>query len=150
MASLLILSALSDRVGRKPILFGVAILAAASLCSLYEAGTTIVLVAATAVAGIGGALPSFSIGMIPAESVADRDRGTAVGITMGAAEIFGGFAAPALAGLAADHFGQIVLPAIASGCFLAGGLLSLAVNETAPRRIGAAVMVATPALTSSE
>src|SRR5262249_18713385 len=117
---------------------GAAILAAASLCLLYQAGSVSALVAATALAGFGGALPPLTIGMVPSESVADQDRGTALGITMGPAEIFGGFASATLAGIAADHFGQIILPAIAAGCFLAGGLLSLALAETAPRRIGAA------------
>ena len=141
----LFFSAVSDRLGRKPIVIGGALLAAAAVCFLYQATTTLLLVAAMAVAGVAGALPAFTIGMIPGESVADRDRGRALGITMGAAEIFGGFAAGALAGLAADHFGRIILPGVAGVCFLLGGLLPLALSESAPRRIGA-----TSALASAE
>ena len=133
-----ILFALSDRLGRKPVLIGCAILAAASLCSLYAAGTATLLTVSMVAAGLGAGIPGMSIGMIPLESVAESDRATAMGATMGAAEIIGGFSAPALAGLAADHFGQNILPAVAAGCILAGGLISLALSETAPRRTGAA------------
>ena len=150
MAGALILPAVSDRLGRKPILLGFATFTAASLCSLYWAGTTVVLAATMAAAGFGALLPILSIGVIPGESVADRDRGTALGLAMGAAEIIGGFAAPALAGLAADRLGQSILPAIAAGCCLAGGLLSLALNESAPQWIRSAPRIATPALVPSE
>jgi len=150
MAGALILPAVSDRLGRKPILLGFATFTAASLCSLYWAGTTAALAATMAAAGFGAFLPILSIGVIPGESVADRDRGTALGLAMGAAEIIGGFAAPALAGLAADRLGQSILPAIAAGCCLAGGLLSLALNESAPQWIRSAPRIATPALVPSE
>jgi len=150
MAGALILPAVSDRLGRKPVLIGFATLTAAALCSLYWAGTTAALTATMAAAGFGALLPILSIGVIPGESVADRDRGTALGLAMGAAEVIGGFAAPALAGLAADRLGQNILPSIAAGCCLAGALLSLALNESAPRRTGAAAILATPALVPSE
>jgi predicted MFS family arabinose efflux permease len=149
MAGTPVLCVLSDRLGRKPVLTGFATLTAAALCSLYWAGTTTLLVASMAAAGFGSVLPILSIGVIPGESVADRDRGTALGLAMGAAEIFGGFAAPALAGLAADRFGQNIVPAIAAGCVLAGALLSFALNESAPRR-AAAASLAVPALVPSE
>lgn len=149
MAGALILPAVSDRFGRKPILIGFAALTAAALCSLYWAGTTAVFAATMAAAGFGSLLPILSIGVIPGESVADRDRGTALGLAMGAGEVIGGFAAPALAGLAADRFGQIIVPAIASFCVLGGALLSLALSETAPRRARATTILA-PAFAPSE
>jgi MFS family permease len=140
---------LSDRLGRKPVLIGFGILTAAALCSLYWAGTTTLLVA-TMVAGFGAFLAVLSIAVIPAESIADRDRGTALGMAMGMAEMLGGFAAPALAGLAADRFGQNILPAIAAGCVMAGALLSFALTESAPRRTGRAAIVGQPALAHFE
>ncbi|HWU56848.1 MAG TPA: MFS transporter [Rhizomicrobium sp.] len=145
-----ILCVLSDWLGRKPVVIGFATLTAAALCALYSAGTTAVIAATMAVAGFGAVLPALTIGVIPGESVADRDRGTALGLVMGAAEVIGGFAAAALAGLAADHFGQIILPAIASICVLSGALLTFALGETAPRRTGAAAIPAAPALVPSE
>jgi MFS family permease len=150
MAGPPIICVLSDRLGRKPVLIGFAFLTAAALCSLYWAGTTALLVATMAVAGFGAFLAVLSIAVIPAESVADRDRGTALGMAMGMAEMLGGFAAPALAGLAADRFGQNILPAIAAGCVLAGALLSFALSESAPRRTGGAPILAAPALVPSE
>jgi MFS family permease len=140
---------LSDRLGRKPVLIGFGILTAAALCSLYWAGTTTLLVATMVVAGFGAFLAVLSIAVIPAESIADRDRGTALGMAMGMAEMLGGFAAPALAGLAADRFGQNILPAIAAGCVMAGALLSFALKESAPRRTGAAIL-RVPVLVPSE
>jgi predicted MFS family arabinose efflux permease len=150
MSGALILPAVSDRWGRKPVLIGFATLTAAALCSLYWAGTTALLATTMVAAGFGALAPILSIGIIPGESVADRDRGTALGMAMGAAEIIGGFAAPALAGLAADRFGLDALPAIAAACVLAGALLSLALNESAPRRTGAAAILAVPALVPSK
>jgi len=150
MAGPPIICVLSDRLGRKPVLIGFAILTAAALCSLYWAGTTTLLVATMAVAGFGAFLAVLSIAVIPAESVADCDRGTALGMAMGMAEMLGGFAAPALAGLAADRFGQNILPAVAAGCVMAGALLSFALTESAPRRTGAAPILAIPALVPSE
>jgi predicted MFS family arabinose efflux permease len=144
-----IICVLSDRLGRKPILIGFAALTAAALCSLYWAWTTVLLVAILAVAGFNAFLAVISIAVIPAESVADRDRGTALGMAMGMAEILGGFVAPALAGIAADRFGQNILPAIAASCVLAGGLLSFALYESAPRRAGAAFRPV-PAMVPSE
>jgi sugar phosphate permease len=55
---------------------------------------------------------------------------------MGAAEICGGFAAPAITGMAADHFRLLAAPLIAGGCALAAGLLSLCLKETAPALLG--------------
>jgi len=150
MAGPPIICVLSDRLGRKPVLIGFAILTAAALCSLYWAATTTLLIATMAVAGFGAFLAVLTIAIIPAESIADPDRGTALGMTMGMAEMLGGFAAPALAGLAADRFGQNILPAIAAGCVLAGALLSFALSESAPRRTGTAAMLAVPALVPSE
>jgi MFS family permease len=144
MAGPPIICALSDRLGRKPVLIGFAILTATALCSLYWAGTTTLLVATMAVAGFGAFLAVLTIAVIPAESVAGRDRGTALGIAMGLAEMLGGFAAPALAGLAADRLGQNILPAIAASCVLVGALLAFALHESAPRRIGATRGVAIP------
>jgi MFS family permease len=146
MAGPPIICMLSDRLGRKPVLIGFAILTAAALGSLYWAGTTALLAATMAVAGFGAFLAVLSIAVIPAESVADRDRGTALGMAMGMAEMLGGFAAPALAGLAADRFGQNILPAIAAGCVMAGALLSFALKESAPRRAGGAAILGEPAL----
>ena len=72
--------------------------------------------------------------MAPGESVRAADRGTALGIVMGVAEVCGGFGGPSIAGFAADHFGLGVTLILAGGCGLAAALLSLFLPESAPRR----------------
>ena len=62
------------------------------------------------------------------------DRGTALGLVMGVAEIIGGLMIIILAGIAADRFGLAVVPVLAGVCAVGAGLLSLALSETAPRR----------------
>jgi predicted MFS family arabinose efflux permease len=149
-AGMFILPVLSDRLGRKPILIGFAALAAMAVSALSWAGPAVPSTVIMAAAGIGFVAPMLSIGIIPGESVANSQRGTALGLTIAAAEIMGGFVAPPLAGLAADQLGQGVLPSIAAGCTLVGVLLAFALKETAPRRTGARDLALVPALTPSE
>jgi len=131
----LVLPALSDRLGRKPVL---AVFASSAvvipLACVWWTGGVAGLAALCGVGALGSALPHVAIGMAPGESVRPVDRGTALGLVMGVAEICGGFGGPSLAGLAADHMGLGVAPVIAGGCGLAAVLLSLFLLESAPRR----------------
>jgi MFS family permease len=132
----LVLPALSDRFGRRTILVACAPLGAAlPLACVYGTGGFAGLVALCALAGLVGALPFVAISIIPAESALPRDCGIASGLVMGTAEILGGFAAPAITGVVADHSSLLAAPIIAGGCALAAGLLSLCLEETAPARL---------------
>jgi len=131
----LVLPTLSDRLGRKPIL---AVFASSAvlipLACAWWTGGVVGLAALCGVGALGSALPHVAIGMAPGESVRPADRGTALGLVMGVAEICGGFGGPSLAGLAADHVGLGVAPVIAGACGLAAAVLSLFLRESAPRR----------------
>jgi MFS family permease len=127
---------LSDRLGRKPVLAGLGLVGAGlPLGGLLWSGGVAGLAAILAVSMTAAALLALAIIMVPAESVDPRDRGAALGIVMGIAELVGGFAAPPLAGLLANRAGLGAALIVAGACAVGAALLSLALTETAPRRI---------------
>ena len=63
---------------------------------------------------------------------------SSVGFVSGAGEIFGGGLAPAIAGSVAQHFGLPSTLTFALGGLVAGGVVSLFLVETSPRKRGAA------------
>jgi MFS family permease len=131
----LALTTLSDRLGRKTILAACAPLGTAlPLACVYWTGGFTGLVALCATAGLVAGLPILALAIVPAESARPRDRGAAVGLVAGVAEIFGGFAA-VITGFVADHTSLLAAPIIAGGCALAAGLLSLCLEETAPAKL---------------
>lgn len=132
----LALPALSDRLGRRAILIACTPFGAVlPLACVYWTGGFVGFVALCALTGLVGALPFLAIGVIPAESARPCDRGAAVGLVMGSAEILGGFVAPALTGVVADHTSLLAAPIIGGGCALAAAFLSLFLEETAPARL---------------
>lgn len=72
---------------------------------------------------------------VPSESVDSRHIGTALGICMGTGEILGGVVSPMVAGYAADIAGLQAPLWIMVGLGIAGGLLAIAIRETAPRLV---------------
>jgi ACS family hexuronate transporter-like MFS transporter len=130
----LVLPALSDRLGRKPVLVTIAGLGALlPLGCVYWTGGAMGFAAICAIAALPCTLPHLMIGIIPGESVAVRDRAAATGLVMGAAELLGGFATPSLTGLLADRAGLAAALILAGSCAAAASLLSLGLQETAPR-----------------
>ena len=121
-------------------------MASRPLGALFWTGPTVGQTVVLALAGLGVSLPNLAISMVPGESVPDRDRGTAMGLVMGIAEIVGGLVIVTLAGAAADRFGLAVIPVLAGVCAAGAGLLSMALSETAPR----ARLMGAPALVPSE
>jgi predicted MFS family arabinose efflux permease len=61
---------------------------------------------------------------------------SSVGFVSGAGEIFGGGLAPAVAGFVAQHFGLASTLTFALGGLVAGGVVSLFLVETSPRKRG--------------
>ncbi|WP_043203741.1 MFS transporter [Paraburkholderia acidipaludis] len=61
---------------------------------------------------------------------------SSVGFVSGAGEIFGGGLAPAVAGFVAQHFGLASTLTLALGGLVVGGVVSLFLVETSPRRRG--------------
>ena len=103
----LIAPTLSDRLGRRPVLAVMGILSAflplaLMLRPLY--GQLWVLAAILFLTQCGQAMAAICIVLVPAESVPRRLVGSAIGFATLFGEMFGGFAAPIVAGsLAAQH-----------------------------------------------
>jgi predicted MFS family arabinose efflux permease len=129
-----VISALSDRWGRRPLLIAMPSIAVLlPLGAMYYDGSVWVLAAFFFVGwGVNGVFPLF-MATVPSESVAPRHMATALGICMGTGEILGGVLAPSLAGRIADRVGLqaplwIMLVVAVAAAVLAPGL-----RETAPR-----------------
>lgn len=130
----LVLPAISDRFGRRPVLVVFAALGVLlPLGCVYWTGSAIGFAAICAIAALPCTLPHLMIGIIPGESVAVGDRAAATGLVMGTAELLGGFATPSLTGLLADRAGLAAALVLAGACAMAASFLSLWLLETAPR-----------------
>ncbi len=130
---------ISDRLGRRPVMIFVCSLGVIlPLGALFFEGSAWVLGAIFFIGWIVvGAFPLF-MATIPSETVDQRHTATALGLIMGIGEGVGGVISPTLAGAAADRFGLQAPLWIMFALPIAAGLLSLALRETAPRRLAAA------------
>ncbi|RXG99451.1 MFS transporter [Bradyrhizobium zhanjiangense] len=133
-ASSILVPALSDRFGRRPILV------LSGLVGVIAPVTTVMfdgpLPLMVLFMGIGYlAIGSFSLFMatVPSETIPPTHVATALGFIMGVGELAGGFAGPALAGIASDVFGPSSSMWIAATLCICAGLLCLMLDETAPR-----------------
>lgn len=114
--------ALSDRVGRRPVLIGSAIVAAVALALFVGTGAApsrlfaLLFVAACANTGALG----VTLGPLTTSSVPPHLASTATGIVVGGGEMIGGAVAPAFAGGLAQRVGIHVIPSIALGAILVG------------------------------
>jgi MFS family permease len=127
---------LSDRLGRRPVVIAfnfVGLLV--PLAALYYQGSAYALAALVFLGwSASGTFPLF-MGTIPSETIPARYVATALGLVMGTGEVLGGVGGPAIAGWAADHYGQGIPMLMQAGCALIGTLLALFLSETAPARL---------------
>jgi predicted MFS family arabinose efflux permease len=72
---------------------------------------------------------------VPTESVSPAQAATAVGLSMGFAELFGGVVMPPIGGYAGDALGLQAVFWICVGLALASALAALFLTETAPRKV---------------
>jgi predicted MFS family arabinose efflux permease len=128
------ISALSDRLGRRPLLIIMPLIAVIlPLGALYYEGSVWGMAAIFFVGwGVNGIFPLF-MGTVPSESVSPRHMATALGICMGTGEILGGVLAPSLAGYIADRVGLQAPLWMMLGVTVAAALLAFGLRETAPR-----------------
>ncbi len=127
---------LSDWFGRKPILV------LGSLAAMLGPLALIVLPSDPQALSLAMLLGWMPLGIaplycatVPTESVSPAMAATAVGLSMGFAELFGGFVVPPIAGYAADAFGLQAVFYICMGLALLSALAALFLTETAPRKV---------------
>jgi len=136
---MVLVPALSDRLGCKPVMVGAMVIALSALWMLPSVGGTqsaalcaLLFVAAFMNTGV----LAINVGPVTHGSVPERCVTTATGVVVGVGEVFGGAAAPAMAGTVAQRLGIVSVPWIAIGAMsLALVIVLFAVRE--PRRVAA-------------
>jgi MFS family permease len=134
------LPALSDRIGRKPVLLMALAVELPALLLLINTGADpaslfglIFIISCTNAGAV-----VITVGPLTAESVPHSLISTATGVVVGLGEIVGGGIAPAIAGAVAQAHGIQTILYIGTGGIVAGFFVALAMRETLPRRVAAA------------
>ncbi len=132
-----IAAAVSDRLGRRPVMVGVCLISMATpLAGLYFNGTTAIMAALMFVGWVGTAAFPLFMGVIPGETMPARYAATAMGFVICIGEVVGGFGAPLVGGRAADLTTLAAPIQLATACALGAAVLSLFLRETAPAKTG--------------
>ena len=131
----LALPALSDRIGRKPVVLIFAAIALVMPLGVAFGPADPLSVGILLLIGwsASGTFPIF-MATIPAESVPAASLGAAIGLVGGVAEVLGGFFGPPVAGVLADRFGLGAPLALMGALAIVATLLALGLVETHPRR----------------
>jgi MFS family permease len=128
---------LSDRIGRKPVLFGMyAISTVGALLLLFGGHSLPVVFAGAVLVGAGGAgCGALIMAIIPGESAPEHLRGTAMGFDAACGELLGAGLMSVVVGKIADLAGLGVVPWVLLAVAVLFCLLTLALKETAPKVI---------------
>jgi MFS family permease len=131
------LPAVSDLVGRKPVVIGACAMACAALVLFMKSGANPwgLFMWLLLFAGLGFSVINVTVGPLTAESVPPTLVATAIGLITGTGEIIGGAGAPALAGQIAHHVGVTKVYVLALSILVVGFLLTLAVKESSNARL---------------
>jgi MFS family permease len=133
---MMVVPAVSDRLGRKNVMIAALAVALAALWMLpsLDAEPTLLSIALFVAAFMITGVVAINVGPLTHDAVPERLVTTATGVVVGIGEIFGGALAPALAGGLAQRIGISVVPWIAIVATAAGLLIVLlAVREPRPR-----------------
>lgn len=126
--------AISDKVGRRPVMILIPFLGLLIPFSvMYLTGSTWMFVPFFFIGwALNGIFPMF-MATIPSETLPARYVATATGITMGLGEVIGGVLSPTIAGWANDSFHTPNATMwILAGLAVVAGLLGMGLDETAP------------------
>jgi MFS family permease len=132
----LLMPALSDKLGRKPVMICSVIGAAVFLFLLMHTGAnpTLLFIYLTLTLLFIFSMITLTVGPLSAESVPVKLMSTASGLVVGIGEVFGGGFAPALAGYIAKHFGIQYIMHLGLAALAVGFVVALSLKETAPSR----------------
>ncbi len=130
--------ALSDSLGRKPVMIVSVIGAAIFLTLLARTGAnpTALFVYLMLTLLFVFSMITLTVGPLSAESVPAALMSTASGLVVGVGEVFGGGIAPAIAGYVAKHFGIQYILSLGFVALAVGLVVAISLKETAPSRIG--------------
>jgi MFS family permease len=125
------LPALSDRIGRKPVMLGSAIASAVALWFFMDtpANPLQLFLLLTAMSGFAFSVIFINGGPLTMESVPASIASTAVGLVVGVGEIVGGGIAPSIAGYIAQHYGIQHVFGVGLGALVASIALILFIRE---------------------
>lgn len=134
----LVMPALSDRLGRKPVMIISVLGAAMGLYFLMHTGaeTFRLFMSLAATLFFVFSMICLTVGPISAESVPAKLMSTASGIVIGTGEIFGGGVAPVIAGFVAKHYGIQYIMHLAAVALAIGLVVAVCLKETAPNKVG--------------
>ena len=127
--------AISDRLGRKPVMLVALVIALAALSFATNAGPDVGVLFATLFVStfmIAGVV-AINVGPLTSASVPPAIAATATGLVVGIGEIVGGAIAPAVAGGLADSMGIPIILKIAIGA-IAVAILVVALGVREPKR----------------
>lgn len=136
LLSSIIVPALSDRIGRKPVLLLFCLVGVFYPVAVYfGAGSAVQLPAMFLTYFMMGLLPIVAA-VIPSEAVPDHLKAKALGLTTGIGEIVGGVLVPALAGVLSDAVNPSAFLWVSSTTAGFGLLFVSQLRETAPVKVG--------------
>jgi len=129
----IVVSGLSDRIGRKPIMVVLPFLSVVGpLAAIYYDGPAFLMAAIFFVGwAVNGTFPIF-MATIPSETFDARHHATVLGLAMGSCEILGGVFGPPAAGALNDMFGPSTFLWMLIVLALLSGFAALGLRETAP------------------
>lgn len=132
--SAIMVPALSDRFGRRPMLslFSLMGVISPATAVLFN-GPLPVMCVLMAIGFLAVGASALVMSTVPAETIPPAYVASAVGLIMGIGEIGGGFGGPGLAGIAADALGASTPFWMAVGATIIATGLALLLDETAPR-----------------
>lgn len=144
---IVLLPAISDFIGRKPVIMASSLVAGLSLIGFASVGSDFGLLFITLFfGGISYGMINLGAGTVPAESVPFHFAATAVAIPITIGEILGSTLMPMVAGGLADLYGLSITMYVAAIGAIAAAFVSLLFTETAPRVLERRARVASPGL----
>jgi predicted MFS family arabinose efflux permease len=129
-----LVSWISDRVGRRPpMIFGCFLAAICPFAALYFGGSIPALTAIMFTSWLGiGVFPLF-MGLVPAETMGHAKAATAMGLVVGIGELSGGFLGPLIGGKLADLY-SLQAPLLIQGALaIVAGFVAFGLVETNSR-----------------